>query len=200
MFFRRKKKPPPEIIPEVIIVGLGNPGPKYVKTRHNVGFDVIDYLAQQVGARLETRDHWAVFTVATIEEVGAVLAKPMTFMNLSGQAVASLSRQFGIPPDDILVVADDVDLPVGKVRMKPKGGPGGHNGHRSIIDALGTQEYPRIRIGIGKGGGSTADHVLDRFTLDERIAIDEAIEIAAEGCRIWVRDGIADAATWVNTR
>lgn len=199
MFFR-KKKPPPELIPEVLIVGLGNPGPQYVKTRHNVGFDVIEHLAREAGAKLDLRKHRAAYTVAKIEDVGVVLVKPMTFMNLSGQAVAAVAREYGIHPADILVIADDLDLPVGKVRMKPKGGAGGHNGHRSIIDALGTQEYPRIRIGIGKGGPSTVDHVLDRFQPDERKTIDEAIEVAAEGARLWVRDGIDEAATWVNTR
>jgi peptidyl-tRNA hydrolase, PTH1 family len=122
----------------------------------------------------------------------------MTFMNVSGEAVAGLAKRWGIPPEKILVVADDLDLPVGAFRMRPGGGAGGHNGHRSIISKLGTNAYPRIRIGIGKGDDETISHVLSRFSPDERQEIDPAIRRAADAARLWLTDGIDRAMSKYN--
>lgn len=195
----RKKPPTPSIPPEAMIVGLGNPGPEYAGTRHNVGFDLIDQLAKKHHIRVDIRKHRAVYGQGIVEGKSVLLVKPLTYMNLSGQAVSTIAKAFGIKPASILVVADELDLPLARVRMKPKGGPGGHNGHRSLIASLGTQEYPRIRIGIGKGGPDTIDHVLNRFRPDERKAIEEALDLAKKGCEIWLTDGIEKAASFVNT-
>ena len=182
-----------------MIVGLGNPGPEYAGTRHNVGFDLIDHLAKKHHIRVDTRKHRAVYGQGMIEGRSVLLVKPLTYMNLSGQAVTAIAKSYGIAPGAILVVADDLDLPLAKVRMKPKGGPGGHNGHRSLIASLGTQEYPRVRIGIGKGGPDTIDHVLNRFRPDERQAIEDALSTVIKGCEMWLVDGIEKAASFVNT-
>jgi PTH1 family peptidyl-tRNA hydrolase len=120
-------------------------------------------------------------------------------MNLSGQAVAPLARQFELAAHHILIIADEMDLPLGKLKMQPRGGAGGHNGHRSVIASLGTQDYPRIRIGIGKGDGIDAiDHVLSTFDRDERTAIDAALERAREACRVMVNEGLERALTFAN--
>lgn len=182
-----------------MIVGLGNPGPEYAGTRHNVGFELIDHLAKKHQIRVDTRKHRAVYGQGMIEGKSVLLVKPLTYMNLSGQAVIAIAKAYGISPASILVVADELDLPLAKVRMKPKGGPGGHNGHRSLIASLGTQEYPRVRIGIGKGGPDTIDHVLNRFRPDERQAIEDALATVIKGCEIWLIDGIEKAASFVNT-
>ncbi|HRF58629.1 MAG TPA: aminoacyl-tRNA hydrolase [Fimbriimonadaceae bacterium] len=196
----RKKATPIATQPSHMIVGLGNPGPEYAGTRHNVGFDVVEALARDAGRKIETRKHKAVFGLAEIDGIPLLLVRPLTFMNLSGQAVAALAREHRIPPDKILVVADDLDLDVGRVRLKPKGGAGGHNGHRSIIQSLGTTEYPRLRIGIGKGSDPTIEHVLSRFKPEEREAIHEAIAVAVEACRRWLTEGVERTASWVNVR
>lgn len=183
-----------------MIVGLGNPGPEYAGTRHNVGFDVVEALARETGSRIDVRKHRAVYGLAEIDGVTALLVRPLTFMNLSGQAVSALAKDYRIQPDHILVVADDLDLDVGRVRLKPKGGAGGHNGHRSIIQSLGTDEYPRLRIGIGKGGDATVEHVLSRFSPSEREAIGDAVGISVEACRRWLIEGVERTASWVNVR
>lgn len=194
----RRRPPEPQVQPEWLIVGLGNPGPEYARTRHNVGFEVIEALAARHRIKLATRKHRAVFGWGRIDGVAVVLAKPLTYMNLSGEAVAPLSREIGLKPERIVVIADDLDLDVGRVRMRPKGGAGGHNGHKSLISALGSNEYPRIRIGIGKGDRSTIDHVLSRFSPDERDLVAEAIERSVVGLEALVRDGLERALTLVN--
>lgn len=195
----RKKKTPPAAPPEAMIVGLGNPGPEYAGTRHNVGFDAVERLAREHRAKLDIRKHRAVYCLATLEGRSVLLVRPLTYMNLSGQAVAALARQYGLPPERILVISDDLDLALGRVRMKPKGGAGGHNGHRSIIAALGTQEYPRLKIGIGRGEAGASDHVLDKFHPDERPTIDEALALAVRGCEVWLAEGLERAISWVNS-
>lgn len=197
-FFRRRKPAGLTLQPEALIVGLGNPGAEYAGTRHNVGFELIDRLAKVHGVRIDVRKHRAVYGFGMIDGHPVALVKPLTYMNLSGQAVAAIMRSFGLKPGSVLVVADDMDLPIGRVRMKPKGGPGGHNGHRSIIASVGTQEYPRIRIGIGKEG-EAVDHVLSRFTPHERDSIDAAIDRSIRGCELWLSEGVERAASWVNT-
>jgi peptidyl-tRNA hydrolase, PTH1 family len=181
-----------------MIVGLGNPGGEYRGTRHNVGFDAVDRLAERHRIRLDRARHHARIGQGTIGGVSVLLVKPLTYMNLSGRSVAPLAREHGLKPERILVVADDLDLEVGRVRIKPKGSAGGHNGHKSLIAALGTTEYPRIKIGIGAAGGSTVEHVLGGFRPEERRVVDEAIDRAAEGCEIAVERGLVDAMNAIN--
>jgi PTH1 family peptidyl-tRNA hydrolase len=184
-----RRKPPTNIgTPEWIIVGLGNPGAEYRGTRHNVGFEVIDLLAGRHRIKLDRGKNRALIGVGAIDRRPIVLVKPLTFMNLSGQSVAPLAQSYGVKPDRILVIADDIDLAVGKLKLPERGGSGGHNGHKSLIAALGTQEYPRLKIGVGADKDSTIDHVLGRFKPDERAAIDGALLTAVEAIEALIKD------------
>lgn len=195
----RRRTVPSTIPPSWLIVGLGNPGAEYRGTRHNVGFEVIDILCVRFGVKLDHSKHQARFAVGTIGDGTVALLKPMTFMNLSGQAVAPFAREFNLKADRILVVADDLDMVVGRVRLKPKGSAGGHNGHKSIIGALGTDEYPRLKIGIGSvNRKETIDHVLGPFSLEERDVIQQAVSKCADAAERLVRDGIEAAMNFVN--
>ena len=197
MFF--KKKQAPGLPPEWMIVGLGNPGPEYSGTRHNVGFAAVDLLGDRHRIRLDKSKHRARYGLGMLDDTCVVLVKPLTFMNLSGQAVAPLAREYGIKPDHILVIADELDIPLGKLKMKPKGGPGGHNGHRSLIASLGTQEYPRIRIGIGKvGKGETIDHVLGSFNPEEKVTVGEMLAKTCQICSVLVSQGLDRALGFAN--
>lgn len=195
MFFKKRA---PELPPEWLIVGLGNPGPEYRGTRHNVGFAVIDELAKLHGIKVSKSKNKALYGQGSIDGHGILLVKPLTFMNLSGQAVVPFARQHGILPDRILVIADDLDMATGRVRLKPKGSAGGHNGHKSIIQSLGSSDYPRLKIGIGASKDSTIDHVLSRFKPDEQKKINEAVNLAAKACEIAVSDGIERAMNAAN--
>lgn len=184
------KKPKTDVAPEWFVVGLGNPGGEYSGTRHNVGFQVIELLAERHRIKLDKSKHRARIGLGRVGETSACLVKPLTYMNLSGQAVGPLARDYGLTPDHILVVADDLDLPVGKLRLRLDGSAGGHNGHKSLIQYLKTQSYPRIKIGIGKAGpGETIDHVLSTFTPAEKDLIQPAIRAAADICRIMLEQG-----------
>jgi PTH1 family peptidyl-tRNA hydrolase len=186
--------------PTWLIVGLGNPGPEYRGTRHNVGFDVIDFIAEQARIKLDKSKHKSRYGMGMVADESVILMKPLTFMNLSGQAVAPLAREWQIKPDHILVITDDLDLQVGRVRLKPKGSAGGHNGHKSLIHSLGTMDYPRLKIGIGSVNRTqTIDHVLGKFHPDERDAISIAIQRAADGVEIAVSRGLEAAISAVNT-
>ncbi len=196
----RKKPAAPTLPPEWLIVGLGNPGPEYRGTRHNVGFEVIDELADRWKGKLATRQHKATFGVMSIRGVPMVLAKPMTYMNLSGQAVAPLLRAFSLSPDRLIVIADELDLPLGRVQMKPGGGAAGHNGHKSVQQALGTQQYARIRIGIGKGDEATIDHVLGRFHGDDLATAMRSLERAADAIERVAESGLEQAIGWLNSQ
>jgi PTH1 family peptidyl-tRNA hydrolase len=191
MFLRRRPRQPEEP-PEWLIVGLGNPGPEYRGTRHNLGFEVIDRLADAHRIKLDQGRHQARFGLGRIRSRAVVLAKPLTFMNLSGRAVAPLARQFGVKPERVLVVADDTDLKPGRVRLKPQGSAGGHNGHKSIIQSLGTTEYPRLKIGIGRvHRDEPIDHVLSGFDPDERQLIDVALARAVSAIELTVSEGLS---------
>jgi PTH1 family peptidyl-tRNA hydrolase len=174
-----RKKTQPELPPEWLIVGLGNPGAEYRGTRHNVGFEVVELLAKQAKVKLDRSRQKALVTTATIGHTSALLVKPLTYMNLSGQSVGPLAKGAGLKADRVLVIADDLDLPLGKVRFRTEGSAGGHNGHKSVIQALGTTVYPRLKIGIGRGE-QTIDHVLSGFHKDERPIVDRAIEAAVD--------------------
>ncbi|MHB8638000.1 MAG: aminoacyl-tRNA hydrolase [Fimbriimonadaceae bacterium] len=177
--------------PEWLIVGLGNPGGEYNGTRHNVGWEVIELLAQRYRAKLDRSKHRARYGAALIEDVPVLLVKPLTFMNLSGQAVAPIMRENGLTPARVLVIADDMDLALGKIRLKLKGSAGGHNGHKSLIHSLRTQDYPRLKIGIGKGEDDAIDHVLGPFTPAERTALDGKLALCADAAVALVTRGEA---------
>ncbi len=183
-----------------IVVGLGNPGDRYAKTRHNVGWMVVDRLAEEAGwaGRARTRDASAIAT-GRFRGLDLVLAKPLTFMNDSGLAVRKLLAREHAPLSDVLVVADDFALPFGKLRFREGGGAGGHNGLRSIIDELETEKFSRLRVGIGEPGRTAVDHVLSTFAPDERQRLDELLDATAEAVEAWAREGTSKAANRFNT-
>jgi peptidyl-tRNA hydrolase, PTH1 family len=175
--------------PALIIVGVGNPGEKYAGTRHNVGFMLIDLLGERAGIRLNDKRQDAIIGQGTIAGKSVVLAQPRTFVNKSGIAARYLTARFKAKPADMLVVIDDLDLPVGKMRLRKSGGSGGHNGLNSINADLGTQEYPRLRIGIGRPTEGAIKHVLGGFSGDEATLLKETLEQAAIAVESWVEHG-----------
>jgi PTH1 family peptidyl-tRNA hydrolase len=177
-----------------LIVGLGNPGPEYADTRHNVGFQCVDRLAERLGARWSARED---ALVAVADHL--VLAKPQTFMNRSGPAVVELLDRLGLGPEQALVVYDDMDLPFATLRLRARGSAGTHNGMRSVLKALGTQDIARLRIGISQAGpGNAIDHVLSAFTPEEQPLIDAAVERAADAAVAWSNEGAAVAMNRYN--
>ncbi len=182
-FIRYKKESP-----QRLIVGLGNPGEQYANTRHNVGFWVVSLLARRHGIALSQHRHHSRFGIGTIGEVPVLLAQPMTYMNRSGEAVKALLQAYHLQPSQMLVVYDEVALPLGTLRLRPKGSSGGHNGMRSIISAIGTEEFPRLRIGIGPApeGVDLADFVLSPFEESEKPLIARLLEISADACEAWL--------------
>lgn len=184
---------------KAIICGLGNPGPKFAGTRHNAGFMSVDALAAALGARVD-RSRFKAFTAeAKLGSTGVLLMKPQTFMNLSGQAVKQAASFFKIAPDKIFVVFDDVSLPVGKMRIRGKGSAGGHNGIKSIIAELGTEEFPRLKLGVGEPQfPDLADWVLSRFTPDEQRVMAKVYGASADALRSMVLDGFTEAANKYN--
>jgi len=173
-----------------LIVGLGNPGPKYAGTRHNVGFAVIDEAARRESASFETAPADAL--MARVRSRDVLLAKPMTFMNESGQAVGELLRYFKIELADLLVIVDEAQLPLAKLRARARGSAGGHNGLKSIIEHLGT-EFARLRVGVGRGNAQRdlADHVLARFDKDEEAEVERMTARAADAAEVFIASGIA---------
>jgi peptidyl-tRNA hydrolase, PTH1 family len=176
--------------PMKLIAGLGNPGQKYRGTRHNVGFDVVDELAARHGLTWESAPAEAV--LAKWRGRGTLLAKPLTFMNLSGRAVGDLLRFFKIDLAEMLVVVDDINLDVGRLRARSGGSAGGHNGLKSLIELLGTEEFARLRIGVGRGDArrDLADHVLARFDPDENPVVEETVGRAADAAELFIAEGI----------
>ena len=177
-----------------LIAGLGNPGSQYRGTRHNVGFEVVDVLAARHGGAWEAAKVDGV--IARLRTIGdaepVMLLKPLTYMNLSGEAVQGVAHYFKIEVPDILIVADDVNLPLGRLRARKTGTEGGHNGLRSVALIMGTIDYPRLRVGVGRGDTrrELADHVLSRFDADEVPGIEAAIARAADAAETFVTDGI----------
>ena len=184
-----------------LIVGLGNPGPEYERTRHNAGYRVVDKLASKLGWKWSERRSRAILASGTIGLEKVVLAKPLTFMNLSGQAVGELVRWYKIQPEDILVVYDELDLPVGKIRLKARGSAAGHNGLKDIIHHLHTNAFPRLRVGIGHPTNSHIkgkDHVLSIPKEDERILLEMGEDRAVEAIELAIRQGIGTTMNVVN--
>ena len=179
-----------------IVVGLGNPGEQYRQTRHNIGWMVLDRLADRAGwdGRGRSRDAASVVG-GRFRGLDVVLVKPQTFMNESGLAVRKVLARERAPIGEMLVVVDDFALPFGKLRFREGGGPGGHNGLRSIIGELGNEAFSRLRVGIGAPDGRFVDHVLTKFEIDERQRLDELLDAAADAVEAWARDGTNKAAT-----
>jgi PTH1 family peptidyl-tRNA hydrolase len=165
-----------------LVVGLGNPGNTYKRTRHNVGFMVVDQIAEDFSIALVKQKFDTVFGLGSVDDVEVVLAKPMAFMNRSGPLVQKIARYYRILSEDMLVVHDDIDLAFGRIKIKEKGGDGGHKGVRSIIDAFGGGEFVRLRIGVGRpeAGINAADHVLGKFSLKEKKVLHRIISEARD--------------------
>jgi len=186
-----------------LVVGLGNPGRKYAGNRHNVGFQCVERLASAHGLLFDKAHRRAKAALGAICEQPVVLVRPQTYMNESGQAVAPLVRFYQVPLDRLLVVVDDLDLPLGVLRMRPEGGTGGHKGMASLIQSLGGQQgFARLRVGIGRPPGSMdpAAFVLQDFSSDERLVMDEALERAVEAIERWLTQGIDAAMNCCNVR
>jgi PTH1 family peptidyl-tRNA hydrolase len=178
-----------------LIVGLGNPGREYRDTRHNAGFIVVDHLCEAFAIRLARLQSKALIGSGNWDACRIVLAKPQTYMNLSGQCVASLLRFYKTPLEQLLVIHDDLDLPVGTLRLRPGGGSAGQRGLVSTIQQLGTQEFPRLRVGIGRPPGQMdpADYVLERFTTSDRVVIHLLLDRAVEAVKDFLQYGLDHA-------
>ena len=182
-----------------LVVGLGNPGNQYLETRHNIGWMVLDRLADRAGRSGRGRQRDASESVQLrYKGMDLVLAKPLTYMNLSGTAVKKLMVRDRVPLAEILVIVDDFALPFGKLRFRESGSHGGHNGLRSIIEELGTEKFSRLRIGIGEPDRGAIDHVLSKFTEDERTRLPIVLDAAADAVEAWGRDGTSKAANRFN--
>ena len=178
-------------LPVKLIVGLGNPGSQYKGTRHNIGFAVIDEIARRAAVGFESAPAEAVIAKWRRPEGGALLAKPLTFMNLSGQAVGEIARYFKVDVPDVLIVVDEVQLPLGRLRARARGSAGGHNGLKSVIAHLG-DDFSRLRIGVGRGEQQRdlADHVLSRFEKEEAAEVERMTTRAADAAEMFITSGI----------
>ncbi|MDQ2991223.1 MAG: aminoacyl-tRNA hydrolase [Candidatus Eremiobacteraeota bacterium] len=179
-----------------LVVGLGNPGREYEATRHNVGFMVVEELARRWGV-----DQWRIkdqARQALCTREDALLVEPQSFMNLSGAPVRVIASWYRTEPPNVLVISDDMDLAFGRMRMRPSGGHGGHNGLRSIIGTM-TDAFPRLRIGVGRPERDSIDHVLSPFSSEERISLPVVVQIAADGVERWLNEGVEDAMQSVNS-
>ena len=185
-----------------LVVGLGNPGRKYEGTRHNVGFDVVDELAKKHHADWESAPRGIEALVARWRAGDVVLAKPLTFMNLSGTAIVGLLQFYKVDLNDLLVIVDDVNLELGRLRTRSTGSAGGHNGLKSAIAQLGTEDFARMRIGVGRGDArrDLADHVLTKFDRDERADVEAAVGRAADAVELFVTDGIGQVMNRFNRK
>ena len=186
----------------ILIAGLGNPGKEYENTRHNAGFLVLDTLAQKLGADLSERKHRALCGKAVIGGQKVILLKPQTYMNSSGESIRAAADYYKVPPEDILVVYDDISLAPGQLRIRAKGSAGGHNGIKSIIAHFGTQEFPRVKVGIGEKPPrmDLADYVLGHFSSGEKKIMEEAAKEAADAICEIVNVGIEQAMNDHNRR
>lgn len=185
-----------------LIVGLGNPGLEYASTRHNIGFMVVELLAERNGISLKRKGHQGLYGVGRVAGYEATLLLPQTYMNRSGTSVASAYQSLGVEPGDLVVVHDEIDLDFGCLRIKAGGGHGGHNGLRSIHANLGETDYLRVRMGIGRppGGGDVSGYVLSRFSVAERSKLEDYVGTAADALEHLVRYGVQDAMNTFNNR
>lgn len=193
---------PPESAPRRrVILGLGNPGARYEDTRHNVGFRVVETLARRRGARFEENE----CNTFLARDGDLMLAAPQTYMNRSGHAARCLAERRTLAPEDFLVVYDEVQLPIGALRLRPRGSPGGHRGMESVLESLGTDRVPRLRLGIAgesgpPGGEEIVGFVLEPFAEDEEDEVEKMIDRAAEACELWAREGAEAAMQRFNRR
>ena len=173
-----------------VIAGLGNPGIEYVGTRHNVGFEVIDRLAARLDILMDAEKHKAVYGQGRVDGEKVLLVKPLTYMNLSGESIGQILKYYKVPPQDLIVVSDDIDLPPGQLRIRKKGSAGGHNGLKNIMLHLHTEEFPRIKVGVGakKPGQDLAKHVLAKFPEEELETMAEAMDRACDAIELMIRD------------
>jgi PTH1 family peptidyl-tRNA hydrolase len=185
-----------------LIAGLGNPGRKYDGTRHNVGFEVLDVLARRHGLEWTAAPRGIEALAARWRQADVVVAKPLTFMNLSGPALVGLLQYYKIELPDLFVIVDDVNLELGRLRARAAGSAGGHNGLKSIVDALGTESFARLRVGVGRGDArrDLADHVLARFEPQEREVVAEAVARSADAAETFVAEGIAPVMNRFNRK
>ena len=184
-----------------LIVGLGNPSDRYAHTRHNLGFDAIDKLAELLGCRVNKREKKALTGSVIYRGEKVLLAKPQTYMNLSGESVRPLMDYYNISPEELFVLVDDVNLDIGTIRIRRGGSDGGHNGLKNITEQLGTKEYARLRIGAGAPPvGDLVHFVLSGFSAEDRKIVDETIEDAAEAALVFVAEGVDTAMNRFNGR
>jgi PTH1 family peptidyl-tRNA hydrolase len=183
-----------------IIVGLGNPGREYANNRHNAGFMVVDRLASQHNLKFSRMMNKAIVALGEIAGHKVLLVKPQTFMNLSGESVGPIAKYYKADLSDVLVIYDELDLPLGQLRMRPKGSAGGHNGMKSIIARLGSDAFPRLRVGIGRPPGrlNPKDYVLEDFTSNELAVLIPAFERAVVGIQRWLSEGQDSAMNFIN--
>ena len=193
---RRQRAAPPSRI----IVGLGNPGSQYAETRHNVGFWCVDRIASDYDIALSRRHRSSIIGEGEVEGHRVVLAKPRGFVNRSGQAIKYVLARYSISPQALLVIYDDMELPLGKIRLRSEGGAGGHNGIKSVIEAAGTQDFPRLRIGIGRPpvGFGAIEYVLDSMSDEERTMADEVVAKTSQAVATVLTDGITVAMNRFN--
>ncbi len=186
-----------------LIAGLGNPTSQYARTRHNVGFDAVDVLAEKYGISVDNKKYKALYGKGMIQGQKVILAKPQTYMNLSGESIRELIDYFKIDEkEELIVIYDDISLEPGQIRLRSKGSAGGHNGIKNIIAHLGGQEFKRIKVGVGEkpAGWDLADYVLGRFSREEREQIDHALERAAEAAVMIMTDGMEAAMNAYNRK
>jgi PTH1 family peptidyl-tRNA hydrolase len=185
----------------VLIVGLGNPGREHAGNRHSIGFRIADRFVEAHGWRFGKRQNDALVALGTLGEMRVIVAKPQTFMNLSGRAAQPLARFYKVPLDRILAIYDELDLPFGTLRLRERGGAGGHNGMRSLIDRLGSEEFPRLRVGVGRPPGrmDPAAFVLRDFDTAEQAELDDVIDRAVRAIESFIADGIGAAMNQFNT-
>lgn len=185
-----------------LIAGLGNPGPKYERTRHNVGFWLVDALASRwrIDVSRFARDYQGLLGDGVFGDERVLLLKPQTYMNLSGRSVAPLMRFYKLAPSDALVAMDDLDLPPGRIRLRARGSAGGQRGLESVLQSLGTQDIPRLRIGIGRDRGEAVSRVLGRFAPDEREPIEDALQRAVDAVECWLAEGLEKAMSKFNSK
>ncbi|MGK7929934.1 MAG: aminoacyl-tRNA hydrolase [Microcystaceae cyanobacterium] len=199
----REKIANSRVIPQVI-VGLGNPEPKYDKTRHNIGFEVADQLATKWLCNWQNQRRFQGLLSEAKGKRGdkLYLLKPLTYMNRSGQSVRAVVDWYKLPPSSVLVIYDDMDLPLGRLRLRLSGSAGGHNGMKSIISHLGTQQFPRLRIGIGKSGQNkeTISHVLGKFSPQEQETVSKVLDLTVEAVETGLKEGIEKAMSLYNNK
>lgn len=183
-----------------IIAGLGNPGSKYENTRHNMGFKAIDAMASEFGIDMNRAKFKGLIGEGRIGSEKVILLKPQTYMNLSGQSVREIMNFYKIPEENLIVIYDDFDLPIGSIRVRKSGGPGTHNGMKSVVQELGSRKFPRVRVGIGSSDGSTIQFVIGKVGKDEQQILNEAAEAAASAAADIIRIGIENAMNIHNTR